>query len=79
MVPDDEILLYNGVIVCPMITLKNDYNGVMQVIIDDQCYCLAVKHPSGMYYFTHHWIPEAIGALTEILAKKTVDKVFNIG
>lgn len=44
---DKEIVTSNGVIISPVLTLKDEYGGVCQIVEDDSCYVLMLRGKDG--------------------------------
>lgn len=61
---DANITFENGSDAKPVATLADEYGGRCQVVFDDGCYVLALKHTNGAYYqFTDHIFAEAFEVL----------------
>jgi len=65
---DKEIVTSNGVIISPVLTLKDEYGGVCQIVEDDSCYVLMLRGKDGTYKNTSYIFYEAWEAL------KTLDR-----
>jgi hypothetical protein len=59
-----EITMYgSGSLISPLATLKDEWDGVCQIIIDDNCYVICLKQCDGTYKPTTHIFREAFEVL----------------
>ena len=54
----------------PVITMEDEYGGQSVVIIDDHCFVLMNGSEDKEFKMVHHWYPEVVFALTEIIITK---------
>ena len=47
LTPDETSTFENGEDFTPLVTLKDEHGGVLQILIDDHCYVVAVKKEEG--------------------------------
>lgn len=66
-VPDPWAMLGNGVIVTPLVTLRDEYGGVSHIIKDDSCFVLINNTDEGGFGMSCYWYPEAAAALVKIV------------
>lgn len=64
--PDEEIVLNNGVLAHPVVTLKDEYGGVAHITKDDHCYVLVLWIEQRNCVSVTHWFAEAVDALKDL-------------
>jgi hypothetical protein len=63
--PNFQVVLDNGAVIKPVVTLKNENGGISHIIQDDHCYVL-VNEFDGVGHMVYHWYSEAVDALKQL-------------
>lgn len=73
--PDFQAVMDNGVVVKPLVTLKDGSGGISHIIQDDHCLVLINGNTEGVFKKTYHWYPEAVEAMIYLQLKLWHDKL----
>lgn len=63
---DEQFQLKAGVGMIPVATLADEHGGRLQIAVDDHCYVLYLKQPSGNYQSTSYIFREAFEVLRKM-------------
>lgn len=61
-----EIEMHNRVIRYPIVTLKNEFDGICPIVNDDHCYIVCLNQTDGKYKPTFHLFREVLEVLKKL-------------
>ena len=61
-----EIEMDNGSVCYPIVTLKDEFGGICQIVTDDHCYIVCLNQTDGKYKPISHLFREVLEVLRKL-------------